>query len=152
MYKLNQYSLKEYELINDHTSDIYYVLKRFNEGNYEVIGEVLTLPVSASIKIVLPNDGIYSLSISDNIDFNDPVSIYTIHNITELLNKRQKFLTDTLIDCIVDTKNHNHYYDFTAYNILLDSYIKLVHDTFITTYTPKNLYKIEYLFNMLQKY
>lgn len=152
MYNFYQYSLKEYGVINTGVNIIYYKLERFHKTEYTQVGETVAVPGDSEIKFFLESDGIYKVTVANDESFEDILNSYIIHNITDLLKRRQNFLTKSLTEYNVDKCNHNHYYDFIAFNILFDTYNKLVQDTFVTSITPANLYKIEYLFNQLQKY
>lgn len=162
MYLIDQYSLREYELTNNSvTSDIYYTIEKYQNKRYNPsdlsgvwtrIERVNKLESSDKKRIFLPNDGVFRLILSSDEDLNSIIDTYIIHNITNLLEKRQEFLTKLLTEYRVDPKHHNQYYDFISFSVLFETYNKIVKDTFTKQVEPSNLYMIEYLLTELQKY
>jgi hypothetical protein len=155
---LQQKSLKEFTLINGNMQPIYVSLYKYIDGEW-VQGEysnttyneegMLILEPNVETTIIFEGDGIYKISGDAH---------YIVHNITDLLDIRQQFLTNALMEYKVDRCDHGSYYDYVTFCIVFDSYIALVETTFKTGYAvdsiiPKTvIYKINYLYNQLLKY
>lgn len=150
-YTLNQFSLKEYSLTNNTANTLYYSLSLYKDEKYEDVdsGTVEEEDISW---LHLEEDGVYRLLLSFNSEFDSLLSSYIIHNITEVLETRQQFLTKLLTEYKCKDCTHNHYYDFLSFSVLFDTYNSLVKDSFFTSVTPKNLYKISYLLEQLKAY
>lgn len=151
MYSVLQLSLKEYEIKNTNSaSSIHYKVKEFKVGEYIEIIKDTEIEAGGTITLVLPNDGVFTLDIFTD---DEALANFTIHNITDLLSKKQHFLTQILTRPAPDRCNHNQYYDIISFSILLDSYNKLVKDSYTQANIPfEQLYKIEYLLNRLKEY
>lgn len=152
MHTINQYSLKQYDIINTGALPIYYKIDKYTNGEYLSLVEITEIGVAGTETIVFDLDGVYRITLSDTLDFAVITDTYIIHNITDILHKRQTFLTNVLTNYDLSNCNHNQYYDFNAFNIVFTTYINLVQRTFITDVIPKNLYRIETLLNYLNKY
>lgn len=152
MYRLEQKSLKEYT-IKANDSLIYILDKYVSYGETEQI-ETNELAEDEVYTLILPSDGMYVLTIEVNGNLNK----YFIHNISELLNRRQSFITDHIINHVTSCTSR-HYYDYITFNLLFDVYIRLVETTFGNGYTSATaiasndvIYRINYLFELLQRY
>ncbi len=162
MYNVLQLSLKEYKVKNNSSDyDIDILLYEFKNGEYISLTsnglssvEVITLEPQGEHIITLPRDGIYKLELRPDSEFQTQnLANIVIHNITDLLEKKQKFLTDVLLRPHPSKCDHNQYYDLISFNIIFDSYSKLVKDTFTEANIPQEqLYKIEYLLNRLKTF
>ncbi len=151
MYNLLQLSLKEYKLRNNSTThDIYFTLCEFDRGEYIEVIELFTLEPSSSHSIIIPKDGVYRLVITTQAEI---LATFIINNITDLLKKKQEYLTQILLRPNLDKCDHNQYYDIIAFNIIFDNYNKLVKDTYTQVIIPEEqLYKIDYLLKRLKEY
>lgn len=162
MYTIHQYSLKEYEIISNSSSDtIYYQVEKYSNlrsnphdttGVWDVITNSSPIGAGDNIRVILPNDGVYRIKVSSDSGLSTVLDVYIVHNITNLLEKKQYFLTKLLTEYRTDAKHHNQYYDFIAFSVLFESYNKIVKDSFIKTPGVPNLYMIEYLLEQLQKF
>jgi hypothetical protein len=152
-YTLEQYSLREYILTNKQVLPLYYKIYRFVDGQYLLL-TTSNLITDQSTTITFDEDGVYRLILSEDETFVSELVVYYLHNITNLVNRKQSFLTDALTKYQVRNCNHNQYYDYITFSILFETYIKLVSDTFMTTVSPtyKSLYKMDYLLSQLNKY
>ncbi len=149
MYNILQLSLKEYKIRNNHAvHSIYFTVSKFERSEYVEVVETVELEAQGEYLLELPEDGIFKIVISTETEHIDS---FIIHNIYDLLEKKQKFLTDILLRPNLDKCDHNQYYDVIAFNIIFDTYNKLVKDSFTQAAIPKEqLYKIEYLLNRLK--
>ena len=153
MYKLNQLSLKEYQIVNESfDTNIYYRVEIFEDKTFKGVDSVKTISPGTVSKVILPYDGIYRLTISNNDDVSNPLDTYFIHNITDLVTLKQDFITKVLLEHSKGTANTKHYYDIISFFVLFDTYNKIVREEYIQKIYPKNLYRIDYLHKQLKKY
>ncbi len=153
MYNILQLSLKEYNIKNNSTHlKIFVDATEFKSGVYHQIFEegAIAIEPEGTYKLVLPNDGVFKLDIRSE---EEELTVAIVNNITDLLEKKQEFLTEILLRPNIDKCDHNQYYDIISFNIIFDTYNKLVKDSFTEATIPEDqLYKIEYLLNRLKEF
>lgn len=150
-YNIAQLSLKEYNITNNSTSlDLTLEVLQFRAGSYNsIFDDPIIIEPEATYKLILPRDGLFKLYISNE----EYPSTVIVNNITELLEKKQKFLTEILLRPNIDKCDHNQYYDLISFNIIFDTYNKLVKDSFTEETIPEDqLYEIEYLLTRLKEF
>ena len=163
MYNVLQLSLKEYEIRNNSSIEtIYITVDEFIKDEYKEVVEVVKIEPDGIYFLNLPNDGIFRLVITLRAGIGTPSDPYTIiqtlatitiHNITDLLEKKQRYLTQVLLRPNLHKCDHNQYYDIISFSIIFDTYIKLVKDTFVqSNVSSEQLYKIYYLFSKLKTF
>jgi hypothetical protein len=151
-HSISIYSLKEYLIKNLlDINSIYYILyiyenEKFKEYNRERIN-----PLEEK-RVFLPKDGIFKISVYQTEDYIEPIANYILHNLTNILKIRQKFLTDLLVHHKCSPCNHNNYYNYISFNLLLDTYNLIIKNKFLSEVIPDNLYKLEYIFSKLKEY
>lgn len=160
-YELWQYSLSNYKLINNDTSDIHYNVYSFIYGKETEINKGVVTPDNDTM-LVMPNDGIFIIRLKFTED-GDTFVTYVVHNIMEVLKKRQQYLTNILRDAIIEDCDSHSYYDYISFNILFNTYIYLVEKLLIgktdgdninivPSAIPYNLYEVEDIYNKLMEY
>ena len=160
-YELNQYSLSNYLLKCTYDSISYKVFSFIN-GEEKVINNGI-LSEGEDIMLIMPNDGIFIISLYTNPGTGTPFATYVVHNIMDILDKRQSYLTKLLKNVDLDNCNSKNYYDYISFNILFQTYIYLVEKlmigktendniNIIPSAIPYNLYEVEKIYDKLMEY
>ena len=161
-YELQQYSLSNYKLINNDNQSLSYRVYKFEYGEETEImnGDVAS---GNNVMLEMPNDGIFIIRIYQTLNHVTPFVTYVVHNIMDILGKRQSYLTTLLKDADLDNCQSKTYYDYISFNTLFQTYIYLVEKLMIgktendninivPSAIPDNLYKVEDIYNKLMEY